>query len=108
MNIHFRDCGGKTYNETLDKLVADGTVSLRGLKEDAKVYDEMILDVFSKCVTHYDTFVPSGRKAVMWALRGEGASPPPSADSSPAFGAIALPFSGIYASVSWYNIRCSL
>lgn len=47
MNIHFRDCGGKTYNETLDKLVADGTVSLRGLKEDAKVYDEMILDVNS-------------------------------------------------------------
>ncbi len=47
MNIHFRDCGGTTYNETLDKLVADGTVSLRGLKEDAKVYDEMILDVNS-------------------------------------------------------------
>ena len=47
MNIHFRDCVGETYNETLDKLVADGTVSLRGLKEDAKVYDEMILDVNS-------------------------------------------------------------
>lgn len=47
MNIHFRDCGRETYNETLDKLVADGTVSLRGLKEDAKVYDEMILDVNS-------------------------------------------------------------
>jgi hypothetical protein len=47
MNIHFRNCGGTTYNETLDKLVADGTVSLRGLKEDAKVYDEMILDVNS-------------------------------------------------------------
>lgn len=47
MNIHFRDCGGETYNETLDKLVSDGTVSLRGLKEDAKVYDEMILDVNS-------------------------------------------------------------
>lgn len=47
MNIHFRDCGGETYNETLDKLVSDRTVSLRGLKEDAKVYDEMILDVNS-------------------------------------------------------------
>ena len=45
MNVHFKDCGGLTYNETLDKLVADGSVSLRGLKENAKVYDEMILDV---------------------------------------------------------------
>ena len=47
MNIHFRDCGGETYNDTLDKLVADGAVSLRGLNEDAKIYDEMILDVNS-------------------------------------------------------------
>lgn len=47
MNIHFKDCRGMTYNETLDKLVADGTASLRGLKEDAKVYNEMILDVNS-------------------------------------------------------------
>lgn len=45
MNIHFKACGELTYNETLDRLVADGSVSLRGLKKDAKVYDEMILDV---------------------------------------------------------------
>lgn len=45
MNVHFKDCGELTYNETLDRLVADGAVSLRGLKESAKVYDEMILDV---------------------------------------------------------------
>ena len=45
MNIHFKDCGGATYNETLDRLVAAGEVSLRGLKADARVYDEMILDV---------------------------------------------------------------
>lgn len=45
MNVHFKACGELTYNETLDKLVADGLVSLRGLKENAKVYDEMILDV---------------------------------------------------------------
>ena len=44
-NVHFKSCGDLTYNETLDKLVADGKVSLRGLKVDAKVYDEMILDV---------------------------------------------------------------
>ena len=45
MNIHFKDCGNATYNETLDRLVAAGEVSLRGLKADARVYDEMILDV---------------------------------------------------------------
>ena len=45
MNIHFKDCGDLTYNETLGKLVKEGAVSLRGLKPEAKVYDEMILDV---------------------------------------------------------------
>ncbi|XCP86760.1 plasmid recombination protein [Roseburia hominis] len=45
LNVHFKDCGSLTYNETLDKLVADGKVSLRGLKQDAKVYDEVIFDV---------------------------------------------------------------
>lgn len=44
-NVHFKSCGDLTYNETLDKMVADGKASLRGLKADAKVYDEMILDV---------------------------------------------------------------
>ena len=46
-NVHYKSCGELTYNETLDKLVAEGKVSLRGLKVDAKVYDEMILDVNS-------------------------------------------------------------
>ena len=45
LNVHFKDCGELTYNAYLDKLVADGTVSLRGLKKDAKVFDEMIFDV---------------------------------------------------------------
>ncbi|WP_425757026.1 plasmid recombination protein [Ihubacter sp. rT4E-8] len=45
LNVHFKSCGDMTYNETLDKLVADGKVSLRGLKKDAKVYDEVIFDV---------------------------------------------------------------
>ncbi len=44
-NVHYKSCGELTFNETLDKLVDDGKVSLRGLKADAKVYDEMILDV---------------------------------------------------------------
>ena len=33
MNVHFKSCGGMIYNKYLDKLVADGTVSLRGLKK---------------------------------------------------------------------------
>ena len=45
MNIHFKNAGDLTYNALLDKLVEDGAVSLRGLKKDAKVFDEMIFDV---------------------------------------------------------------
>lgn len=44
-NVHFQSCGDLTYNATLDKLVEEGTVSLRGLKPDAKLFDEMIFDV---------------------------------------------------------------
>jgi len=47
LNIHFRDCGGRTYSEMLDQLVKEKSVSLRGLKEDSEIYDEMILDVNS-------------------------------------------------------------
>ena len=47
MNVHFKDCGGLTYNAWLDKQMAEGAVSLRGLKKDAKVFDEMIFDVNS-------------------------------------------------------------
>ena len=45
LNVHFRGCGELTYNTRLDELVAAGAVSLRGLKKDAKVFDEMIFDV---------------------------------------------------------------
>ncbi len=45
MNVNFKSCGDLTYNEYLDKLIADGTVSLKGLKPDASVFDEMIMDV---------------------------------------------------------------
>ena len=45
MNVHFKSCGDLTYNAHLDKLVEDGSISLRGLKKDAKVFDEMIFDV---------------------------------------------------------------
>lgn len=45
MNVSFKSCGELTYNEYLDKLIASGTVSLKGLKPDAKVFDEIIMDV---------------------------------------------------------------
>ena len=44
-NVHFQSCGDLTYNATLDKMIEDGSVSLRGLKPDAKLFDEMIIDV---------------------------------------------------------------
>lgn len=45
MNVSFKSCGELTYNEHLDKMIAAGTVSLKGLKPDATVFDEMIMDV---------------------------------------------------------------
>ena len=45
MNVSFKGCGEQTYNEYLDELNAAGTVSLKGLKPDATVFDEMIMDV---------------------------------------------------------------
>lgn len=46
-NIHFKSTGDLTYNQYLDKLIDEGKVSLRGLKKDAKAFDELILDVNS-------------------------------------------------------------
>lgn len=45
MNVSFKGCGEQTYNEYLDELIAAGTVSLKGLKPDATVFDEMVMDV---------------------------------------------------------------
>lgn len=45
MNVSFKSCGELTYNEHLDKMIAAGKVSLKGLKPDATVFDEMIMDV---------------------------------------------------------------
>ena len=45
MNVHFKSCGELTYNEQLNKLISEKKVCMRGLKADAKVFDEMIFDV---------------------------------------------------------------
>ena len=45
MNVCYKSCGDLTYNERLDQMIAEGMVSLKGLKPDANVFDEMIMDV---------------------------------------------------------------
>ena len=45
MNIVFADTDGETYNDYLQKKIEAGEVSTRGLKKDAKLFDEMIIDV---------------------------------------------------------------
>ena len=44
LNIHFKQCEG-TYAQTFDRMLADGAISTRGLKQDAKVLDELVFDV---------------------------------------------------------------
>lgn len=45
-NVYYKTCG-KSYNERLKELVDTGKVSLRGLKDNAKVFDELVLDINS-------------------------------------------------------------
>ena len=44
-NVHYKDTGGLSYMDTLRKLEADGKVSLRGLRQDATLFDEIVIDV---------------------------------------------------------------
>lgn len=43
-NVHFKKCG-EGYLQAFDRMIADGAISTRGLKKDAKIIDEMIFDV---------------------------------------------------------------
>lgn len=45
-NVYYKTCD-KTYNERLKELIDENKVSLRGLKDNAKVFDELILDINS-------------------------------------------------------------
>ena len=45
-NVYYKTCN-KTYNERLKELVDENKVSLRGLKDNAKIFDELILDINS-------------------------------------------------------------
>ena len=46
-NIHYKRCE-TTYNEKLKKLIDIGQVSLRGLKDNAKIFDELVFDINSE------------------------------------------------------------
>ena len=45
-NVYYKTCN-TTYNERLKELVDTGKVSLRGLKDNANIFDELILDINS-------------------------------------------------------------
>jgi hypothetical protein len=46
LNVHFKSCPG-TYEQEFNRMVDDGIINLRGLKSDAKVFDEFVFDVNS-------------------------------------------------------------
>ena len=45
-NVHYKSPTG-SYAEMFEQLKADGVISTRGLKDDAKIYGELIFDVTS-------------------------------------------------------------
>jgi len=44
-NVHFKDPSEKTYVEILEEMEGNGKVSRRGLRPDATLFDEIVLDV---------------------------------------------------------------
>lgn len=44
-NVSYKSTDGLTYNEYFKKLVSDGIISTRGLKADATLFNEVVIDV---------------------------------------------------------------
>ena len=44
-NVHFKDPGDKSYMDALRQLESEGKLSLRGLRQDATLFDELVIDV---------------------------------------------------------------
>jgi len=44
-NIHFKDPGNESYMDILRRLESEGKLSLRGLRQDATLFDELVIDV---------------------------------------------------------------
>lgn len=45
-NVHYKKCDS-TYNERLKEMIDNADISLRGLKDNAKIFDEIIFDINS-------------------------------------------------------------
>ena len=75
MNVHFKDPGDETYNETLKKKLGEGSVSTRGLKENAKLFDEMVVDINTQYFEEhggYDYAVRFYEEAYRFAVKEYG------------------------------------
>ena len=46
-NVYYKNCE-TTLNEKVKELVANGQISLRGLKDNAKIFDELVFDINSE------------------------------------------------------------
>ena len=44
-NVHFKTPTAPTYMEQLKQMETDGLVSLRGLRKDATIFNEIVIDV---------------------------------------------------------------
>jgi DNA repair exonuclease SbcCD ATPase subunit len=61
LNVHYRqnvnsDGEIETYSQTFERLLAEGKIVKRGLKDDAKVFDELVFDVNSDYFEHSDGY----------------------------------------------------
>lgn len=45
MNVHFKSPGEESYMDILRRMEENGQVSMRGLRQDATLFDEIIIDV---------------------------------------------------------------
>lgn len=45
MNVHFKSPGEESYMDILRRMEENGQISLRGLRQDATLFDEIIIDV---------------------------------------------------------------
>lgn len=45
LNVHYSDTGGLTYAKYFNRLAEEGKVSTRGLKADATLFNELVIDV---------------------------------------------------------------
>ena len=44
-NVHFKEPTAPTYMQQLQQMEQDGLVSLRGLRKDATLFNEIVIDV---------------------------------------------------------------